>query len=161
VGAAALERSQKPAAAAEPRAISLPDRIVLPADYRVLVLDGHLALVRVADAQALEPAPPSLRIVAGETGRGELAYQPALLPQELAQEVERSRSSSARMEAALADVMQRSRELSSQAVQIEDEGRRLAALLEGAQARIRLLESQPRAGDAHASDTGDLKDPPP
>ncbi len=117
--------------------IRLPERIVLPAAYRLILLDGHLALVRETDAQAVEPAPTSLRILMGEVARGELAYQPALLPQELAAEVASSHESSARMDNALEAVMRRSRELSEQARELEAQSKRLEQLVEEAQARPR------------------------
>jgi hypothetical protein len=128
--------------------IRMPDRITLPAAYRLMLVDGHLALVRETDAQALEPAPTSMRIVTGEIARGELAYQPGLLPQELAAEVASSRESSARMDNALDSVMQRSRELSAQALELEAQGRRLAELLAAAQARIHELEAAGAPGPA-------------
>jgi hypothetical protein len=135
---------------ADRAAIRMPDRITLPATYRLVLVDGHLALVRETDAQALQPAPTSMRIVMGEIARGELAYQPALLPQELAAEVASSRESAARMDNALDSVMKRSRELSEQALQLEAEGRRLAELLAAAQARVRELEAGGPPGQAKA-----------
>jgi hypothetical protein len=137
-------------AAAAPEAIRLPERIVIPAAYRLVLLDGHLTLVRETDSQALEPAPESLRIVTGEIARGELAYQPALLPQELAAEVAANRESAARMDNALASVMQRSRELSDQALAVEAQSKQLAEMLRTAEARIRDLEgAAPPAKSAH------------
>jgi len=120
-------RPEEPPRAAEPPA--LPDKIVLPASYRLVVLDGHLALVREADSTALEGAPTSLRVVSGEIARGEIAYQPGLLPQELAAEVAASRERDASMEAALASVMARSRELSEEALRMQAEARRLESAL--------------------------------
>ena len=132
---------------ADSRPVRMPDRIALPATYRLILVDGHLTLVRETDAQALEPPPTSMRIVMGEVARGELAYQPALLPQELAAELAASRESAARMDNALDTVMQRSRELSEQALALEAQGRKLAELLAAAQARVRELEAggPPRA----------------
>ncbi len=126
--------------------VRLPDRIALPATYRLMLVDGHMTLVRETDTQALAPSPASLRIVTGEVARGELAYQPALLPQELAAEVAANRESSARMDDALDAVMKRSRELSEQALGLEEQSRKLAALLEAAQARVRELEAGKRDG---------------
>jgi hypothetical protein len=128
--------------------IRLPERIALPASYRLLLLDGHLALVRESDEQALEPAPASMRIVTGEIARGELAYQPGLLPQELAAEVAANRESSARMDNALESVMKRSKELSEQAAELGVQSRRVAELLAAAQARVRELEAAARAAPA-------------
>jgi hypothetical protein len=119
----------------DPVAIRLPDRLTLPASYRLVLIDGHLSLVRESDAQALAGAPASLRVVTGEIARGELAYQPALLPQELAAEVAANRESSARMDNALAAVMQRSRELSAQALELQAQSTRLADLVAAEQAR--------------------------
>ncbi len=141
-----------PAAATTPdrEAIRMPDRITLPAAYRLMLLDGHLALVRETDPQVLAAGPASMRIVMGEISRGELAYQPGLLPQELAAEVAANRESSARMDNALGTVMQRSRELSAQALELEAQGRRLAELLASAQARVRELEAAAAPGPANA-----------
>jgi len=121
--------------------IRMPERITLPATYRLIEVDGHLTLVREADPQQVEPGPTSMRIVMGEIARGELAYQPGLLPQELAAEVASNRESSARMDNALGAVLQRSRELSEQALALEAQSRKLAELLAAAQARVRELEA--------------------
>jgi hypothetical protein len=136
--------------AAAPR---LPDRLTLPASYRLILLDGHLCLARESDSQALEPAPASLRIVAGEIARGELAYQPALLPQELAAEVAANRESSARMDNALAAVMQRSRELAAQALELQARSSKLAELVAAEQARA-ADRSGPSKGAAPKADPG-------
>jgi hypothetical protein len=140
--------AQPASGGASEAAVRLPDRISLPASYRLLLLDGHLTLVRESDEQALEAPPASLRIVTGEIARGELAYQPGLLPQELAAEVAANRESSARMDNALEDVMKRSRELSDRAAELEGQSRRLAEMLAAAQARVRELEGAARAAPA-------------
>jgi hypothetical protein len=124
-----------PVAAPQPAPMALPDRIVLPASYRLVILDGRPTLVRETDSEALRGAPASLRVVTGEIARGELAYQPGLLPQELAAEVAQGREAAARMDEALESVMRRSRELSEEAVRIEGEVRRLADSLKAAQAK--------------------------
>ncbi len=132
----------------------MPDHIVLPASYRLMLVDGHLTLVRETDPQSVEGAPTSLRVIAGEIARGELAYQPGLLPQELAAEVASNRESSARMDNALASVMQRSRELSQQALELNAQSKRVADLLAASQARVAELEAAgkaPQAKDPAAS----------
>jgi len=131
VDASILGRLQPSAATVAP---VLPDRMMLPASYRLLLLDGRLALVRETDGQALEPAPVSLRIVTGEIAKGEIAYQPALLPQELAAQVAANRASAARMDAALGSVMARSKELSEQALALQAQSRRLTEMLSRAEA---------------------------
>jgi len=141
--------------------VRMPDTITLPATYRLMLVDGHLTLVRQTDPQAVETGPASMRIVMGEIARGELAYQPGLLPQELAAEVASNRESSARMDNALDTVMQRSRELSEQAQALEAQGRRLAELLAAAQARARELDAGHPPGPARApGDKLDAKGPP-
>lgn len=140
-----------PAPAAPARA---PDRLALPAAYRLVLLDGHLELVRETDAEALAPAATSLRVIMGELARGELAYQPGLLPQELAGEVAANRESSARMDNALDQVLQRSRELARQALELQEQSRALSARLAAAEARVRELEAAqpaPRPGAAPAA----------
>jgi hypothetical protein len=128
-------------AVADPGEIQMPDRITLPAAYRLMLVDGHLALVRETDAQTLDPGPTSLRVITGEISRGELAYQPGLLPQELAAEVASNRESAARMDNALETVMQRSRELSDQAAELKAQAEKLGALLATAQTRAPAAES--------------------
>ncbi|HEY5228407.1 MAG TPA: hypothetical protein VIJ19_07680 [Opitutaceae bacterium] len=123
----------------------LPDTITLPASYRLVMLEGHMALVRESDAQVMAPSPTSMRVVSGEIARGELAYQPALLPQELAAEVAANRESAARMDNALESVMRRSRALSQQAMEAQAQTRRMADLLASAEARIRELSPAPKA----------------
>jgi hypothetical protein len=120
-----------------PGAIRMPERLALPASYRLMLLDGHLALVRESDGEALAQAPTSMRVVSGEIARGELAYQPALLPQELAAEVAANRESSARMDNALDAVMRRSRELSDEALALQAESRRLEEMVSAAEAKGR------------------------
>jgi hypothetical protein len=117
-------------------AIELPERIVIPAAYRLMLVDGHLTLVRDTDPRTVDPGPSSLRIVAGETSGDELSYQSALLPQELAAEVASNRESSARMDNALDSVMQRSRELSGQAAELEAQAKRLGDLLAAAKTQV-------------------------
>jgi hypothetical protein len=134
--------------AADGTPIRLPDRIVLPASYRLMLLDGHLELVRETDPQAILRPPATLRLVAGELARGELAYQPGLLPQELAAEVAANRESSARMDNALEEVMRRSRELSEQALALQEQSRKLAELLSSSQARVRELEGSGAAASS-------------
>jgi len=155
-----LERAFPPERRMGEEAIRLPDRITLPAVYRLLLVDGHLTLVRESSAREFEAGPSSLRVVAGEPGRGELTYQPALLPQELAAEVATGRESSARMEAALESVMRRSRELSGQAMELEAQGKRLAELLAASEARVRQLEAEARpAAPRTIPDTDVSRDP--
>jgi hypothetical protein len=136
-----LEARGEEGAAPGPGAIQLPDRLTLPSAYRLMLVDGHLALVRETDAQSLEPAPTSLRVVSGEISRGELAYQPGLLPQELAAEVASNRESAARMDNALESVMQRSRELSDQAAELRAQAEKLGALLAAAQTSATAAEA--------------------
>jgi len=132
--------------------IRMPERLALPASYRLMLLDGHLTLVRETDARALSQGPTSMRIVMGEVSRGELAYQPALLPQELAAEVAANRESSARMDNALAAVMQRSRELSERALALEAQSQRLAELLVAEEARGREPDPTRRPGQPSPAD---------
>lgn len=156
VSEGALSRAfpQEPAAPAG--AIRLPERIELPAVYRLLLVDGHLTLVRETGTREREEGPASLRVVSGEPGSGDLSYQPALLPQELAAEVAGARERNARMDAALEAVMQRSRELAERATELESQGKRLAELLAASQARVRQLEADGAAAAPRAAPEGDL-----
>jgi hypothetical protein len=154
VDATALVRA---AAEPAPGALRMPERLALPASYRLMLLDGHLALVRESDGEALAQAPTSMRIVTGEIARGELAYQPALLPQELAAEVAANRESSARMDNALDAVMRRSRELSEQALALQAQSRRLAQVLAAEDAKSRVPDAA--GGAAHPNQPPQAADP--
>ena len=134
-----------------PGPIRLPDRITLPAAYRLILLEGHLTLVRETDAQAFDAGFSSLRIVTDETARGEIAYQPGLMPQELSAALAADRETCARMDSALDAVMKRSRALSEQAAELEAQGKRLAELLAASQARERQSGAQPKPPAAKAA----------
>lgn len=141
----------------QPGDVRLPERITIPATYRLMLVDGHLALVRDTDARALDPGPASLRVITGEISRGELAYQPGLLPQELAAEVASNRESSARMDNALESVMQRSRELSEQAAELKAQAEKLGALLSAGQARS---AAEPQAKPTTPASAPDAQEKP-
>lgn len=136
----ALPAQAPPEAPERPR---LPERIVLPAAYRLVIVDGHLTLVRESDPRDTEPGSPA----GGDANPSSLAYQPALLPQELAAEVEACRESAARMDRALESVMQRSRELSQQAIDLQAQAKRLAQLLAESEARARAPAGPKGAAD--------------
>jgi len=128
ISEAALGEAQRESAVRPDReTIGVPEVIGIPVDYRLIVLDGHLALVR-------------------DTGRKEAdpSLQPALLPQELAAEVASARESSARMEGALRAVMQRSQELSDRAAELEAQAKRLSA-----QAQAPATQALPPDNAAH------------
>lgn len=142
VGNAAINQALRSSGQGPHRAaVRLPERIVLPAAYRLMLLDGHLTLVRDTDPQVVEPSPAAMQIVAGDSGPAEAAYQPALLPQELAAAAAADRESSARMDNALESVMRRSRELAAQAMELQAQERRLAEVLAASEERVRQLES--------------------
>lgn len=61
-------------------------KIVVPASYRLVFQDGNPVFIRETDARRLN-SHPAVRLVASEQGSGEINLQPALLPQELAQEI--------------------------------------------------------------------------
>jgi hypothetical protein len=142
--------------------IALPEVLAFPAVYRLVILEGHPALVREADPSPLPAQNSSLRLVSGGYGPGDLSYQPALLPQELAAELASNRQSTARMDRALEAVMARSRELSRQALELEEQGRKLAELLRESEAKVRQLEAAHAApAQAAATDAADDKAPGP
>jgi hypothetical protein len=160
VGAAVLQKALAADSQAGTAAIQLPDRITLPAVYRLILVDGHLTLVRDTDPQPIDSGSPALRAVTGDGARGGPAYPPGLLPQELSAAVAASRASAARMDSALDAVMRRSRTLSEQAMEIEAQGKRLAELLAASEARVRQLEAEARPAAAKpAPETDAPKDP--
>ena len=100
----------------------LPDRIVLGAAYRLVLLDGEETLVRETDG-----APGSLRILSGRPGDAGEAGEAALPPREMTAALAAEHAQAARLERALEQVMERSRTLSLQAAELGEIARRLEA----------------------------------
>ena len=72
-------------------AASLPNQIVVPAQYRLIYLEGRPVFVRETDVRRIA-AHPAVSLIAAEPGSGEVNLQPALLPQELAREIVANRA---------------------------------------------------------------------
>jgi hypothetical protein len=119
-------------------AIRLPDRLILPAAYRLMLVDGCLTLERETGPQSLDPGAPSIRILSGAGGRDDLSYRTDLLPREWAAEIAADHESVLRMDHALEAVMQRSHELARQAAELESRSKRMAELLVTAEAHGRV-----------------------
>lgn len=66
-------------------------QIVVPAVYRLVFQDGNPVFIRETDERRLN-GHPAVRLVASDSGSGEVNLQPALLPQELAQEIVTNRA---------------------------------------------------------------------
>lgn len=104
-------------AAPAPAPVSLPDRIELPSRYRLLYLNGSLTLVQEAGPRGARPGDR----VDFEPPSGGEGLSPAF-----ALQWQQTRESVERMERALSDVMERSRQLSDQAAALEALAKRLA-----------------------------------
>lgn len=85
---AADASSARPLAYASP---SLPNQIIVPAQYRLMYQDGRPVFVRETDARRIS-AHPAVLLTSAEPGSGEVNLQPALLPQELAREIVANRA---------------------------------------------------------------------
>jgi hypothetical protein len=139
IDAAVLDEIQeRDRAAATTGTIRLPDRLVLPASYRLVLVEGRLTLARETDPQPLDPGGPSIRIRSGAVACSDLSYRTHLLPQEWAAEIAADHESVLRMDDALAAVMQRSHELVRQAGELESQSKKMAELLVAAEARGRV-----------------------
>ena len=84
VSVATLDDIDPPDRARAPRRAP-PDEIVLPATYVLEWRDGRQVLRRVDDERRVANTHATVRIVADEAVRRDLAVQPALLPQETAE----------------------------------------------------------------------------
>ena len=115
----------------------VPERIVLPADYHLILLDGGLALVRSTGAGGTP-----LHLSAEYSSANTTNQEAALLPQELAAEAARNRASTARMDLALQSVMQRSRELEDEAQKLGERSKLVADLLAQAQLKAPPVDLQ-------------------
>jgi hypothetical protein len=118
------------------------DKIVLPACYRLVLVDGKQVLVRETDAQAIQGNPGSLRIVTGEIARGEISYQPGLVDQELAEEVVRTRQSQAAADNAAINLTNQSAEVVAQSKQLQAQNKALAIRLAQIAAYTQSLEEK-------------------
>ena len=165
VSRAALDRvdppgDRTPRAGLSPPPVAPPEMIVLPAAYRLVVLDGQTVLVRETDEAAMRPAPASMRIVTGEIARGELSYQPALLPQEIAQELVKVRRAHAQHDEAAAEMNRRADELVEQARLMQEQNRILVERLAQIAAYAQVLEGE-KSKPAATPTQNSLPGPPP
>ena len=93
---AAINRVDPPERATARVTTTLPNIIEIPSAYRWVIVDGNPALLRETDPRKIT-AGGAMQIVAGDVSRGEVAIQPALLPQEIAAELTRNRALQAQM----------------------------------------------------------------
>lgn len=118
------------------------DRIVVPACYRMVIIDGQQTLVRESDEQAIQGNRGSLRVVKGEVARGEISYQPGLIEQELAEEVVRTRQAQAQTDEAAVELTKQSEELMKQSKLMQTQNKILATQLAQLAMYARRLEEQ-------------------
>lgn len=119
-------------------AIRWPDRLVLPASYRLVLVEGHLTLERETDAQPLDPRASSIRILSGQVASNDPSGRARPLPPEWSAEIAADRESVLRMDQALEAVMERSHELARRAKELEAQSKKMAELLVAAEARGRI-----------------------
>lgn len=139
IDAAVLDETQaRDRGTAAAGTIRLPDRLVLPASYQLVLVEGRLTLVRETDPQSLDAGAPSIRILSGAVACNDPAYRGDPLSLEWAAEIAADHESVLRMDHALEAVMQRSHELVRQAAELESQSKKMAELLVAAQARGRV-----------------------
>ncbi len=128
-----IDRSPRPSESALAAAAALaspvpptrpPERIALPSDYRLILLDGSLVLLRDGGA-----AGRPIHLDGSLPAAGAVVRQPSLLPQELAAEARRSQEVTDRLERELQVVLARSHDLEEEAQALGRQSESLAALL--------------------------------
>lgn len=127
--------------------VSLPSIIELPAAYRWSLVDGRPVLVRETDSRKIT-AGGTMQIVAGDVARGEIAIQPALLPQEIAAELTRNRALQTQMIAAFSEVNQQVASLIAETRTMQQRNAELMQQLARATERTQQLERQLQNGSA-------------
>ena len=90
----------------------MPDQLTVPGVYRPVMIDGKQVLVRETDPKRLN-LPGSLRI-SGDSERGNIAIQPALLERELATEVVKLKQAQANSDANSQRLIEQSNTLAQQ-----------------------------------------------
>jgi hypothetical protein len=143
IDAAIVDEAQAPEASAAAAAIRPPDRMTLPATYRLMLVDGCMTLERETDGPSSEPEATPVGEVSGAAGVR--AYLPSPLPEEIAAEIAADHEAVLRMDRALEAVMLRSHELARQAVSLEAQSKKMAELLVRAQSRVRDPEAPPHS----------------
>lgn len=89
ISKAVLDKADPPATSQ--KVVLAPDQLIVPGTYRMMVVDGRTVLVRETDARKVLTS-PAVQIVAADQSGTDLSLQPALLPQEVSEEIVRNRA---------------------------------------------------------------------
>jgi hypothetical protein len=73
------------------RIVLAPDQLIVPGVYRLLVVDGQTVLVKETDPRKILMS-PAVQIISTDPMGTDLAIQPALLPQEVTEEIAKNRA---------------------------------------------------------------------
>ena len=90
VSKAVLDKADPPELAAEKVTLA-PNQLIVPGTYRMMVVDGQTVLVRETDPRKVLTS-PAVQIIAADQSGTDLSLQPALLPQEVSEEIVRNRA---------------------------------------------------------------------
>jgi len=75
-----------------PEQITLPPgQLIAPGTYRIVVVDGNTVLVHETDPRKILTS-PAVQVIASDPMGTDLSLQPAMLPQEVAEEIVRNRA---------------------------------------------------------------------
>jgi len=116
--------------------------VVIPGVYRGYIVDGKLVMRKETDPRAVAAPPSSMRFVLGNPQHGEVTYQPAMLEQELAIELMRSREQNARNQQLYQALAVRTNELKRASETMQQNTIALAKQIEGQAAYIKALETK-------------------
>lgn len=114
--------------------------VVLPGVYRGYIVDGKVVMRKETDPRVVAAPPSSMRFVLGNPQHGEVTYQPAMLEQELAIELMRSRDQNARNQQLYQALAVRTNELKRASEAMQQNTIALAKQIEGQAAYIKALE---------------------
>lgn len=98
----------------------LPNELVVPGTYRLVVVDGKTMLVQETDARKVLTS-PAVQIIAADPMTGDLSIQPAILPQEVTEEIVRNRGQTDQILRALPQILAENKRLSSEIKQLSEE----------------------------------------
>ncbi|AHF94960.1 hypothetical protein OPIT5_00050 (plasmid) [Opitutaceae bacterium TAV5] len=136
---------------------AFPGELTVPATYRAQVIDGKYVLVRETDPRRILSS-PSITVIAGDISGGDLAIQPALMPQEIAEEVTRNRVQTAELLRLLPEFRSQMDAMGKQAEELYRHNQVLAARLSEVAAAAHQLVTGKLPEDSSSAaenDTGD------
>jgi hypothetical protein len=129
------------------RVVIAPDQLVAPGTYRLLIVDGQTVLVRETDPRKILTS-PAVQIVATDPMSTDLAIQPALLPQEVTEEIVKNRAQTDEALRTLPQLMAQVNALKAEQKRLTDENTELLTVIRQAVANANANQAAQAAAAA-------------